>query len=242
MPISALPERFWPLPVRRLWGVGPRMAERLEGAGITTIGHLLEVPESVLVGITSEGTAAHLRALARGEDDRPVSTGRRAKSISEERTYGTDLTEADSIDRALLARAEGVARQLRRSGLVARTVQIKVRTADYTTWTRAETLPAPTDLAEPIVETARRLLATKIRLGGRGIRLLGVGVSSLEPPGHGQAQLFTPPEEERARRRAQAVDAVRKRMGEGAVTRARLLRRRERDEDDDEASSLPTVD
>jgi len=226
LPIAALPDKLWPLPVRHMWGVGPKMAERLDSAGISKIGDLLRVPQSALIRITSESTATHLRALARGEDDRPVNTHRRAKSISEERTYEDDLTDPDAIDRALLARADGVARQLRRNNLTAHTVQIKVRTADYTTWTRAETLAAATDLTEPIVETARRLLATKINLGGHGIRLLGVGVSSLEPRGSGQQRLFTTPAEDRARRSTRAADLVRDRLGEGSVTRARLLPRR----------------
>jgi DNA polymerase-4 len=198
---------------------------------------------ALLVG---PGGAAHLRALARGEADRPVRASRRAKSISEERTYLEDLTDPGRIDRALLARAEGVGRQLRRQGLQGRTVHLKVRDGTYRTWTRSLTLPAPTDLAETIVDAARRLYRERIRLGRHGARLLGVGVSGLEPAGHGQAGLFPDPGEERARRVARASDAVRERVGERALTRARLLGGRQRDgdgEDDPaEASSLPSVD
>jgi DNA polymerase-4 len=244
--IESLPEKLWPLPVGRLWGVGPETAKRLSRGGIERIGDLLRVSQENVALLVGDASAAHLRALARGEDDRKVVGRRAAKSISEERTYGVDLTDARQIDRALLARAEGVARQLRRKGLVGRTVHIKVRDGDFNTWTRAATLPAATDLAETIVDAARRLYRERIRLREKGIRLLGVGVSGLERVGSGQGALFCDPDEERARRAARASDAVRAKMGEGSLTRARLLKapRKDRDEADEppEASSLPAVD
>jgi DNA polymerase-4 len=216
---------LWPLPVGRLWGVGPETAKRLHRGSIELIGDLLRVSEEHLASLVGTGSASHLRALARGEDDRPVSSRRAAKSISEERTYGADLTRPTDIDRALLARAEGVGRQLRRKGLVGRTVHIKVRDGEFHTWTRSETLPDPTDLAENIVDAARRLYRERISLGGKGVRLLGVGVSGLEPRGSGQGALFGGPDEERARRATRAADAVRDRVGERAVRRARLIDR-----------------
>jgi DNA polymerase-4 len=229
------------MPVERLWGVGPRTAERLRAAGVATIGSILKIPRDRLERRVGANLTRHLRRLARGEDDRPVECHRGAKSISEERTYGVDLTDPDRIDRALLERADGVARALRRKGLVARTVHLKVRTGDFTTWTRSTTLTEPTDLAEPIVAAARDLFASKIPLGGRGVRLLGVGVSHLEAQGSGQQGLFPDPASQRAHRLAEVADRVRERFGKEAMTRARLLRK-EREEDDDEASSLPSVD
>jgi nucleotidyltransferase/DNA polymerase involved in DNA repair len=245
LPLEDVPERLWPMPVERLWGVGPKTAERLKRGDIETIGQIANGSVESLAALVGEGSAAHLQALSRGEDDRPVSTGREAKSISEERTYGTDLTDPDDIDRALLARSEGVARELRKDGLQARTVHIKVRTGDFTTWTRAQTLTAPTNLGETIVQAARELFRSRIRLRGKGVRLLGVGVSHLEPLGTGQTELFPDPEEEKARRAARAADAVRDRIGEKAITRARLLRKKKTEGEKDspeEASSLPSVD
>jgi len=240
-PLDEIAGRLWPMPIQKLWGVGPKTARRLEAGGVHTIGDLLKVSPESLETLVGASSAVHLRALARGEDDRPVQSDHEAKSISEERTYATDLTDPGRIDRAMLARAEGVARDLRRKGLQGRTVHIKVRTGDFTTWTRSRTLPAPTDLTEVIIGAARELFQERIRLAGRGIRLLGVGVSGLEPAGSGQTSLFTDPEEEKARRMARAADAVRDRLGEEAVTRARLLRKRKA-KDSDEASSLPSVD
>jgi DNA polymerase-4 len=241
-PLEEVPSRLWPMPVERLWGVGPATARRLEEGGIVRVGQLLETDQVSLQALVGSGAAQHLCKLARGEDSRAVNPEHHAKSISEERTYGVDLTDPEEIDRALLARAEGVARQLRREGLAGRTVQIKVRTGDFTTWTRSHTLPAASDLTEPIVEAARRLYRERIRLGGKGVRLLGVGVSGLEPAGRGQTSLFEDPQETRARRIARAADAVRDKLGEESVTRARLLRRRKDNDEDKEASSLPAVD
>ena len=92
LPSDRLEELFHPLPIERLWGVGPRSAERLHGGGVRRIGDVLRLPESELVHLIGERGAGHLRRLARGEDDRPVQSGRRAKSISEERTYGVVAT------------------------------------------------------------------------------------------------------------------------------------------------------
>ena len=234
---ESLPKILWPLSVRKLWGVGPKTGERLKRGGIVRIGQILETDEASLARLVGPGSAAHLRALARGDDDRPVVREHRAKSISEERTYSEDLFDPNEIDRALLARAEGVARQLRRDRLDARTLHIKVRTGDFTTWTRSLTLVDPTDLAEHLVQAARTLYRERIDLGGRGIRLLGLGVSGLQPVGLGQGKLFSEPEDRRARKMARAADAVRERMGEHSVVRARLLRRKAK-----KASSLPSVD
>jgi DNA polymerase-4 len=217
-----LPSRVWPLPVRRLWGVGPRTAERLRRGGVETIGAVLRVEPRELARLVGASAAAHLGRLARGEDERRVAPERSAKSISEERTYARDLADPREIDRALLERAEGVARQLRCAGLVGRTVEIKVRRGDYRTWTRAAKLAEPTDLAEPILAAARRLLL-RVPLGGAGVRLLGLGLGDLAPAGAAPPRLFTDPVEARARRLARAADAVRERLGEHAVTRARLL-------------------
>jgi DNA polymerase IV len=239
-PIEDVRTRLWPLPVERLWGVGPKSAEVLHRGGLRTIGDVARLLERTLATLVGDGMAAHLHALSHGKDDRPVHADHEAKSISEERTYGEDLTDPRDVDRAMLARSEGVARELRREGLAARTVHLKVRTSDFTTWTRATTLRDPSDLADAIVEAARAMFRERIDLAGQGVRLLGVGVSGLVRAGSAPAPLFTDPRVERARKLANAQDAVRDKLGESSVTRASLLKRK--DDSDDEASSLPSVD
>jgi nucleotidyltransferase/DNA polymerase involved in DNA repair len=246
-PLEEVPTRLWPMPVSRLWGVGPKTAERLREHGLATIADLANASAGRLGRIIGEGSAEHLLDLAHGRDDRPVHGGREAKSISEERTYGEDLTRPADVDKALLARADGVARELRHQGLVARTVHIKVRTGDFETVTRARTLPEPTDLAEVVLQAARVLFRERIELKGRGVRLLGVGVSGLESPGSGQAALFADERQEKLRSLARTADELREKFGKAALERARLLPAPSASEegDDDappEASSLPTVD
>jgi len=224
-PIEDVAPRLWPLPVRRLWGVGPKSAEVLHRGGLRTIGDVAHVSEAGLAALLGPGMAAHLHALAHGEDNRPVHADQEAKSISEERTYGDDLTDPREIDRELLARAEGVARTLRRDGLAGRTVHLKVRTGDFATSTRALTLHDPADLADAIVEAARTMYRERIDLHGQGVRLLGVGVSGLLRASSSPGSLFPDPATERSRKLTEAQDAVNDKLGEDVVTRASLLRR-----------------
>ncbi len=249
-PLEEVSTRLWPLPVERLWGVGPKTAERLRANGIARIADVASAGADRLARILGEGSAEHLLALAHGRDDRVVQPGREAKSISEERTYGEDLTRPADVDKALLARADGVARELRHEGLVARTVHLKVRTGDFETVTRSRTLSEPTDLAEVLLEAARELFRDRIALRGRGVRLLGVGVSGLEPAGAGQAALFGDERREKLRSLAKTADELREKFGRAALARARLIARPKTtgtdadagEEDAAEASSLPSVD
>jgi nucleotidyltransferase/DNA polymerase involved in DNA repair len=250
IPLEEVPSRLWPLSVERLWGVGPKTAERLREQGLAKIVDLVNAPEGRLARLLGEGSAEHLLALAHGRDDRAVVPGRDAKSIAEERTYGEDLTAPADVDKALLARADGVARELRGQGLVARTVHLKVRTGDFETVTRSKTLSEPTDLAEVVLTAARSLFRERIFLKGRGVRLLGVGVSGLEAAGDGQATLFCDERQEKLRNLSRTADEIRETFGKAALARARLLAPRSAsgedadgsEEDGAEASSLPSVD
>jgi DNA polymerase-4 len=241
-PLEAVRQRLWPLPVERLWGVGPKTADHLHGLGLRLIGDLIRVPRSRLVSRLGPALAEHLIDLAQGLDERPVQPAREAKSISEERTYRRDLRDGAVIHREILARSEGVARQLRDEGLQGWTVNLKVRTGEFTTWTRSRTLAAPTRLTEEIQKAASGMFREKIDLGRNGVRLLGVGISHLETahPAE-QPGLFPDPDRERGERAAAAADAVRHRFGERAITRAGLLKRGDSAEAP-EASSLPAVE
>ncbi len=225
LPREDVPRRLWPLPVERLWGVGPKGGARLRAAGLRTVEDIARSSEASLEAIVGAGMAKHLHALASGDDDREVSADRESKSISEERTYTDDLTDPREIDREMLARAEGVARSLRRLGLTGRTVHLKVRTGDFKTSTRALTLRDPADLAETIIGAVRTMYRERIDLHGKGVRLLGVGMSGLVPESRSGGVLFPDAATERSRKRAKASDAVNDKFGEDVVTRASLLRR-----------------
>ena len=148
--------------------------------------------------------------------------GAPAKSISHEHTFDVDTNDPALIERTLLAMADGVAGRLRSAGLRAATVQVKIRDSSFRTITRQRTLAEPTDLAEPIWRTATELARPEIR--GLKIRLLGVGTSGFAE--REQLTMFAEEgagEDGRRRKATEAADAIRRRFGERAVTRARLL-------------------
>jgi DNA polymerase-4 len=216
-----------PLPVERLWGVGPATRRRLAALGVHTVGDLARTPEEALVSALGNAHGRHLHALAWNRDRRPVEPDREMKSISNESTFATDLTDRASLEREVARLADGVAARARRAGRVGRTVQLKVRYANFRTVTRARTIREPTDLAAEIAAVARSLLAAVPDLD-RGIRLLGVGLHQLLVPEPVQPGLFSDaeaaaaealPTTERGERDAleRTVDAVRARFGPGAL-------------------------
>ncbi|MBL8057782.1 MAG: DNA polymerase IV [Anaerolineales bacterium] len=214
-----------PLPVAMLWGAGPKTRAKLAELGIATIGQVAAWPEADLVRRFGE----HGRALARharGLDDRPVETESQAKSISSETTFARDVTDGDFLRRKFLEMAEEVAASLRRDGLAARTVKIKVRWPPFETLTRQATLPQPTALADEIF-AAGWALFQKVWTPGKRVRLIGVGVSGLTEPAR-QLGLFEEAPQARATRLAQALDAIREKYGQEAVQRAALAKRKPR--------------
>jgi DNA polymerase-4 len=208
-----------PLPITRLWGVGARTAEALREFGVTTIGDLASLEQSVLERRFGKVGRA-LTARARGVDPDPVADRAPAKSIGHEHTFDVDTSDRDVIERTILAMAEGVAARLRASGVKAGTVTVKIRDSAFRTITRQRTLPEPTDLTEPIWRAALELARPEVR--AIRVRLLGVTASNLGE--RSQLQLFAGEGDDgRGRRLIEAEDAIRRRFGERAVTRARLL-------------------
>ncbi|WP_116452259.1 DNA polymerase IV [Blastococcus litoris] len=175
-----------PLPVTRLGGVGPATAERLHQVGVKTVGDLAAKSLADLVALAGRAHGAGLHALARAEDDRPVVADREAKSVSHEETFERDLTDLDVLGREIDSMAARVGERLRKSSVSGRTVTLKLRRYDFTTLTRSQTLPQPTDDVRTIATTARRLLGEAGTHGG--LRLLGVGVSGLSV--YAQGDLF----------------------------------------------------
>jgi DNA polymerase-4 len=175
-----------PLPVTRLGGVGPATAERLHQVGVKTVADLASKSLTDLVALAGRAHGAGLYALARAEDERAVVPDREVKSVSHEETFERDLTDLDVLGREIDSMAARVGTRLRASAYSGRTVTLKLRRYDFTTLTRSQTLPQPTDDARQIAATARRLLADAGADGG--LRLLGVGVSGLSV--YAQGDLF----------------------------------------------------
>ncbi|WP_091770833.1 DNA polymerase IV [Blastococcus aurantiacus] len=186
VPPGAELDLLHPLPVTTLGGVGPATAERLHQVGVKTVGDLAAKSLADLVALAGRAHGAGLYALARAEDDRAVVPDREAKSVSHEETFERDLTDLAVLGREIDSMATRVGKRLRDSAFSGRTVTLKLRRYDFTTLTRSQTLPQPTDDARQIAAIARRLLADAGAEGG--LRLLGVGVSGLSL--YAQGDLF----------------------------------------------------
>ncbi|MFM2105399.1 MAG: polymerase devoid of proofreading, damage-inducible protein [Chloroflexota bacterium] len=206
-----------PLPIERLWGVGPKTAARLREQGATTIGEIAALPPDVLVRELGRH-GLELRDRARGIDASPVEDPSGAKSIGHEHTFDVDTSDRETIERTLLGMADGVAGRLRELGVVAGTVTVKLRDSTFRTMTRQRPLVPPTDLADPIFSAALELARPELR--GIRVRLVGISVSGLGAPE--QLALFEPGDDRR-RRAVAAADDLRRRFGERVVTRARLV-------------------
>ena len=217
-----------PLPIDRLWGVGPRTHSRLRARGLDTIGDVAATPLADLERWLG-GLGAHIHALAHGRDARAVIPEREAKSIGSENTLDTDIVGVAAIRPWLLRAADTVARRLRIEGLAARGVRVKLRTADFRLHTRQTVLARATHATRPIVEAAEALLHD-FDLSAP-VRLVGVAAFELQESGGGeihQLDLFDARHETHDEQLDRTLDVVHERFGEDALTRARHLAREPR--------------
>jgi DNA polymerase-4 len=194
-----------PLPVTRLGGVGPATAERLHAVGVRTVGDLAARSLPDLVALAGRAHGTGLYQLARAEDDRAVVPDRETKSVSAEETFERDLTDRAALVRELDAMAARVGGRLRKAAYSGRTVTLKLRRYDFTTLTRSQTLPQPTDDPRLIAGIAQRLLDEAGTAGG--VRLLGVGVSGLSLYAQGDLFALDADPEEDAAAEPPAADA-----------------------------------
>jgi len=212
------------LPLRRLWGVGAKTEARLLEQGISRIGQLLEISGAELARRLGPNHSEHLCRLARGMDDRSVSPEEGYKSIGHETTFEVDTVDPGLLHDTVLALSEKVAQRLRSHAVRARTITVKFREADFTTYTRRVTLADAADTVDRIFPVAQRLLQSLVR-DGVAVRLVGVYGSNLASGKEGQLDLFAP-KRSRDRDLAAAVDDISRRFGDGAITRAALVPRR----------------
>jgi DNA polymerase-4 len=210
-----------PLPVSRLWGVGPQSRQTLADYGVTTIGQLAALPEGTLrrrFGI--HGAALRLRA--QGVDPSRVVTGQAPKSVGHELTFDHDVTDPARLEATLLDLAESVASRLRHHELAAGAVQLKLRYEGFDTITRQAPLGHQVRDSERLYEMGVTLLRKAVS-GDRAVRLIGLTAINLSEVQ--QLTLFDAPD--RTDRIAQSIDAVRERFGDKAITRARLIGHRD---------------
>jgi DNA polymerase-4 len=204
------------LEIGRMWGVGPATEARLARLGVHRFGDLAAAADRVRACFGAD--AQRLLRLARGEDDRPVEVEHAARSISHEHTFGVDEADPRAARDVLLGQVEAVARRLRRAGLAARTVSIKLRFGDYRTITRGRTLEDPLDATDGLWAVASGIFDGWAAAGYRPLRLIGAGASGLCPAG-GPVGLFEAEEAERRRRLDRVSDQIYARFGPAGLHR-----------------------
>ena len=210
-----------PLPVGRLWGVGKKTETRLKSLGFHRIGELARLERKYLSDIFGK-SGDYLWHLAQGIDDRPVSPGEGCKSIGHETTFEHDTKDAGVLHDTLLELVGKVAQRLRAQGVRARTISIKFREADFTTYTRRTTLSEPVDTSEKIFPVALALM-NALTAAGKLVRLIGVYAGNLEAGTEREQLSLFAREPPRDRRLATAMDDIVRRYGDHAITRAALV-------------------
>jgi DNA polymerase-4 len=214
-----------PLPVERLWGVGRVTSVKLHDRGIHTIGEIAALPPKSLTAMLGPASARHLYALAHNQDPRPVTVGRRRRSIGGQRALGSRRRlSAEEIDATLIGLLDRVARRLRKARRVCRTVVVRVRFEDFSRATRSHSLLRATSDSDALLAVARALLSSltpQIRDGG--LTLLGLSLSNLADVDAQQLEL--PFAAREIGRLDPALDTIRSRFGATAVQRAVLLGR-----------------
>jgi DNA polymerase IV len=215
-------EFLHPLPVERLWGVGPVTSERLNRIGISTVGQVAGLPEGALTTILGRAAGRHLHALAHNRDPRPVERRRRRRSIGSQRAGRPG--SAAAIDATLVGLVDRVTGRMRTARRVGRTVVLRLRFDDFSRATRSHTLPQATAESQTILAAIRELvLAAEPLIEDRGLTLVGITVINLED--ERTVQLALPFHRPRWYALDLALDEVRSRFGTKAVTRAVLLGR-----------------
>ena len=213
-----------PLPVTRLWGVGKVTRQAFDRAALHTIGDIQDAPLALLQSVVGPHSAAHLRALAFGEDPRDIELDIREKTISREHTFLHDEKSRATLDNVLFELVEDVARRLRADGRLATGGRLKIRWKDFETFTRQRPFPRPTRLEEDLLAAAQALFRDIVL--EQPVRLIGFGVTGLtEHDQNRQLDLFDLPIETRTKKEKldRTIDQIRNTHGSAAIRRARTL-------------------
>lgn len=207
-----------PLPISRIWGIGPKSAARLQGLGMKTIGDLRRM-DAAWFEQHLGSWGQRVRELIHGVDTRPVETDDQAKSIGQEQTFGLDITVPEHLRDVLLGQAEEVGMRLRRHHLFAGCVTVKIRFGKFETITRSRTLITPTDATPDLHQAACGLFDAWAKDGFQPVRLIGIQTSHFTK--EAQLDLFSTPQNERVRKVDRALDAIKSRFGNDAIGRGK---------------------
>jgi DNA polymerase-4 len=216
-----------PLPVRRLWGVGAVSADKLHAHGIETVADVAELGEKMLASLVGQAMGRQLYALSRNIDARRVQTGVRRRSVGAQRALGRGRHSAAEVDATVVTLVDRITRRMRAAGRTGRTVVLRLRFDDFGRATRSHTLPQSTSSTQPLLAAARCLVdAAGPLISERGLTLIGFSISNIDRCGAQQLEL--PFDGSCARgwlALDTAVDGVRRRYGNAALTRAVLMHR-----------------
>lgn len=215
-----------PLPVRRLWGVGPKTADKLHAHGIETVAQVAELGEPMLASMVGPAMGRQLYSLSRNIDRRRVDTGRRRRSVGAQRALGRRRITPAELDAVVIGLVDRITRRMRSAQRTGRTVVLRLRFDDFTRVTRSHTMPRATGSTEPILAAARGLVAAAEPLiAERGITLIGFAVSNIDPGGAQQLELPLDGARPETLDLDTAVDRVRRRYGNAVLTRGVLVGR-----------------
>lgn len=206
-----------PLPVTKIWGIGPKTAKRLEGMAIRTIGDLRRATDNTLKRLLGDDIE-RIRNLAHGIDARVVVNDSEAKQISQEQTFGVNITEAEIVRGELHEQTQQVARRLRKHHLKAGGVTVKIRFGEFQTITRSRALTEPTDRTDLLWQATRDVFDTWAKESFQPVRLIGMAARSLRGAGE-QLSLFADAQDEKHQQLDKTVDRIVDRFGSGAVRR-----------------------
>ena len=229
-------EFLHPLPVGKLWGVGPITERKLNARGLYTVADVAALGEEHLVAMLGVASGHKMHALAHNRDPRRVETGKRRGSIGSQSALGRGPKSFDTLEALLQGIVDRVTRRMRNAHRLGRTVTLRFRYDDFTRATRARTLAHPTAATMPICDVALTILRAERKcIEQRGITLIGLSVGNLRNQSDGVEQLLLPFGRKDTSGLDAAVDDLRKRFGSHALTRASLLGRRQ----DFEVPKLP---
>ncbi len=213
------------LTIDRMWGIGRSTAQRCAAYGLKTFGDLAAMNDGQLEEVFGSAGPT-FGTLARGKDDRVVTPDHAAKSISQEQTFDRDVAEAEAVRSVLLGQVDQVSTRLRRQGLRAGTVTLKIRYGDFKTVSRSQTMDEPTDQTDRLWAVSQLLFDRWARGGFEPVRLIGMGAGSLTATDVWQMALFADTDDDRRRRVDTAVDEIKDRFGMSAIGRAESKRPR----------------
>jgi DNA polymerase-4 len=207
-----------PLPVTKIWGIGPKTAARLEGMAIRTIGDLRRASDATLNRLLGDD-AERVRNLAHGTDHREVVTDSEAKQISQENTFGVDVADPDAVRQELLEQVQQVARRLRKHKLRAGGVTLKIRFGEFKTITRSRTLDEPTDRTDLLWAVTKEVFDEWARKDFVPVRLIGMAAKSLGGESGAQMSLFSNPVDQKREQLDRTVDRITERFGKDILRR-----------------------